>query len=122
MPWTYNQTTGNLTDPTGRLVGSGYSGVGRGLNNPAMQNQQNTGPVPQGAYTVGHAFHDPHRGPNAMRLAPNPGTQTQGRSGFMIHADNRHHNHTASEGCIILAPQLRDEVARSTDRTLNVTQ
>ena len=85
-----------------------------------MQGQPNMGPTPQGTYTIGRAYADAHRGQNTMRLTPTNGTQTFGRSGFLIHADNRHHNHTASEGCIVLNPQLRDRIAHSTDRTIQV--
>ncbi len=121
MPWTYSQSTGTVTNPEGRNVGSGYSGSGVGLNNPSMQTIENVGPIPQGSYTIGRAFTDPHRGPEAMRLTPNAGTRTPGRDGgFMIHADNRQHNNTASEGCIILAPGIRDQIGSSLDRTLNV--
>jgi len=122
MPWTYNQSTGILTDPAGHVVGTGYSGHGAGVNNPTLQNQRDVGPIPQGSYTIGPAYHDSHRGPNAMRLTPVNGTRTFGRDGFLIHADNRHQNHTASEGCIILRPALRDRIAHSADRTINVTR
>ena len=35
--WTYSQNTGDLLDPKGNKVGTGYSGNGPGLNNPAME-------------------------------------------------------------------------------------
>ena len=46
-----------------------------------------------------------------MRLTPNPGTNTFGRGGFLMHGDNSLLNHTASEGCIIAPRGIRDLVA-----------
>ena len=41
-----------------------------------------------------------------------------GRSGFMIHGNNVQNN--ASQGCIILGPALRQQIANSGDTTLIV--
>jgi hypothetical protein len=41
-----------------------------------------------------------------------------GRSAFMIHGDNR--THTASQGCIILRRDLREQIDRSDDKELTV--
>jgi hypothetical protein len=48
MPWTYSESTGALTNPTGVVAGTGYSGCGAGYNNPAAQGTDNVGPIPQG--------------------------------------------------------------------------
>ena len=120
MPWTYNQSSGKLS-LDGKVIGTGYSGKGLGLNNPAMQAQRLVGPLPQGTYTVGPAFKHPEKGPVVMRLRPQRGTQMFGRSGFLIHGDNKAMNHTASNGCIILGPEIRKQISASTDRTLTVT-
>jgi len=129
MAWTYAQSTGNLTDPNGDFAGTGYSGNSQGLNNPAMQNVHNEGPIPQGQWTIGAFFDDPvptppdglvHKGPVVTHLTPNAGTQTFTRSGFMIHGDNAAMNHTASDGCIILSNSLRQQIRASLDNTLNV--
>jgi hypothetical protein len=53
-----------------------------------------------------------------MNLTPRPGNQMFGRSAFMIHGDNR--THTASQGCIILRRDLREQIDRSDDRELTV--
>jgi hypothetical protein len=44
-----------------------------------------------------------------------------GRSGFLIHGDNAEMNHTASDGCIILSHDIREQIDESEDRVLIVT-
>ncbi|MFO0453000.1 MAG: RHS repeat-associated core domain-containing protein [Pseudomonadota bacterium] len=106
----YSQSTGNFTctnDITGQqyLSCSGYSGRGSGLDNPAAQNQPYIGPIPQGDYTVGSPTR--RRGPLTLPLTPHAGNTMFGRSGFLIHGDNRAQNRTASEGCIIVDIKCR---------------
>lgn len=50
---TYRQSTGELLDANGVVIGVGYSGSPAGKNNPAMQNVVDVGPIPQGTYHVG---------------------------------------------------------------------
>jgi hypothetical protein len=52
-----------------------------------------------------------------MRLTP-VGHDAFGRDGFLIHGDNL--THDASTGCIILPPEIRDMIAASEDRDLEV--
>jgi hypothetical protein len=121
MSWRYSQSTGDLINPAGSRVGIGYSGRGVGLNNPTKQDAADVGPIPQGSWTIGTFFDDPGgKGPIVAHLTPSVGTQTYGRSGFMVHGDNSAANHTASEGCIILPHLLREQLMASNDRTLIV--
>ena len=121
MPWQYQQSTGNLTDPDGNQVAQGYSGHGPGLDNPAMQDVHMVGPIPQGSWSIGTFFDDPGgKGPIVTHLTPAPGNDAFGRSGFMIHGDNPAANHTASDGCIILARPFRQVISASSDRALVV--
>jgi hypothetical protein len=119
--WKYSQKTGELFSPAGSRVGFGYSGHGDGVNNSAKQDVPMTGPIPQGLWEIGSFFDDAHKGPIVAHLLPVTGTETFGRSGFMIHGDNSAGNHSASEGCIILPRVLREMVMASQDRTLEVT-
>ncbi len=122
MSWKYSQTSGKLLSPAGSVVGVGYSGRGTGLNNPAEQAVEGVGPIPQGDWAIGSFFDDAGgKGPLVAHVMPMPGTETHGRSGFMIHGDNGAANHTASEGCIILPRGLREQIMGSNDRTLIVT-
>jgi len=122
MAWTYSQSTGNLTDPAGEIRGQGYSGNGSDLDRPAGQGDVGHGPIPQGDWTIGPFFDAPGgKGPIVAHLTPNEGTDCLGRSGFMIHGDNRAANHTASEGCIILSHTLRMLIQGSGDNQLIVT-
>jgi hypothetical protein len=119
--WTYSQSTGRLTTPAGDLAGFGYSGRGTSLNSPDSQDLTDVGPCPQGLWTIGEFFDDPGgKGPLVCHLTPQAETETFGRTGLMIHGDNSEANHTASEGCIILAHPLRQLIQASSDRLLEV--
>ncbi len=120
--WSYSQSTGEMTDPAGDLLATGYSGNGDALCNPAMQNVIGHGPIPQGDYEIGPAFADPHKGPDVMRLIPNPANEMFGRDAFLIHGDNAAMDHSASDGCIILDHPFRVTIAASEDRDLTVTE
>lgn len=118
--WTYEQSTGVLKLGD-KLVSVGYSGFGDGRNNPDKQSVPNIGPIPTGFYHIGEPecvdTPGPH-GPYVLRLSPEPGTVLLGRDGFLIHGDNQ--THTASHGCIILARVVRERIAKSGDRHLQV--
>ncbi len=117
MTYDYHQKDGALIHGP-EFVGTGYSGHGEGRNNPALQKKQKVGPIPQGLYKIGPAYQHARLGPCVMNLDPMPGTDTFGRSLFCIHGDNA--NHDASEGCIILGPTIRRQIAASSDRLLLV--
>lgn len=143
--WIYQQSTGNLyynpyvfytpllpplsfTQPTiyspsSTYVGHGYSGSGSGLNNPIYQDVHDYGPPPQGYYTIGPMLpNGGHMGPNVLHLTPDPGTMTWGRHGFYFHGDNSCQCHTASQGCVIMPPNIRNKIANSGDPCLEVVQ
>ena len=120
--WIYEQSSGKFHNPVGSVICIGYSGHGVGLDNPADQDIPDVGPIPQGDWEIGPFFDDPGgKGPIVAHLTPLPGTDTAGRSGFMIHGDNSAMNHTASEGCLILPHPIRAQIAASLDRVLRVT-
>jgi hypothetical protein len=120
MPWSYSQSSGALSHD-GVFVGTGYSGKGEGLDNPDLQDVPDEGPIPEGTYTIGPASTHPGKGPVVMELEPDPSNQMFGRSGFLIHGDNVEMNHTASDGCIILSHDIREQIDESEDRVLIVT-
>lgn len=59
---------------------------------------------------------------NGATLPPEPGTQTFGRTAFRIHGDSISNPGTASEGCIILPPNIRIMIIQSGDTDLKVVQ
>ena len=127
--WSYQQSTGRLTDASGAFIGIGYSGNGEDLDNPEDQQVHDHGPIPQGLWNIGEFFDDPvpvpsdgqiHKGPIVCHLVAQPGTLTYGRSGFMIHGDNEEANHTASDGCVILSRPVRIAIQQSGDQVLQV--
>ena len=117
--WTFEQVTGFLFYD-GTKVAAGYSGHGAGVDNPTMENVADVGPLPCGFYTIGPAYTDPEKGPLVMRLAPDAANQMFGRGGFLIHGDSISHPGCASEGCIIMGPAVRQQIAQSPDRRLQV--
>jgi hypothetical protein len=119
--WTFKITSGTLLDAEGNQAGLGYSGHGDGLNNPAMCNVKDVGPLPQGNYTIGQPRDDNEVGKFAMPLTPSPTNTMFDRSAFFIHGDNPAMNHSASDGCIILGRPLRNLIASSGDTDLTVT-
>lgn len=100
--------------------GSGYSGFGAGKNNPAMQAVADTGPIPVGQWEIGPPHDTPSHGPYVMALTPSAGTNTFGRSGFLIHGDSIAAPGTASHGCIILGRALREKIWQSGDHQIQV--
>ena len=123
MAWLYEQITGNLYKDS-RFVATGYSGAGKrlqdGRNNPDMQYVRQKGPLCEGKYKIGPVRTSQRVGPIAMDLTPIEGTDTKGRSAFMIHGDNKRND--ASKGCIILARPIRQQIAKSKDRVLIVVR
>jgi RHS repeat-associated protein len=123
----YSQSTGQLThvDSAGNTTnaGSGYSGHGDGLRNPAMQNVHDVGPIPQGTWTIGQQQNHGtgnHMLPASMRLTPANDTDTFGRSGLLIHGDNNSQDQSASTGCIVLNLNIRNRIGGSGDHILRV--
>lgn len=118
--WTYSQGTGKLIDTDGRAVAVGYSGHGNGRNNCELQHVRGIGPIPQGMWVIGKPRNSKQVGPYAMDLKPVEGTETFGRSAFMIHGDNGDTILDESRGCIILRRSVRHIIWDSGDRILHV--
>ncbi len=126
--WVYSQSTGQLTyvDPEGdsTYIGTGYAGIGAGLNNPAMQDVPNVGPLTQGLYTIGpQQDYTTTEGKvlrQAMVLTPNPNNQMFHRGGFLIHGPHRHDRHNSSNGCPIFNSAIRNQIAKSDDKCFEV--
>lgn len=120
--WTWHQQLGELYAADGERAATGYSGHGDGVNNPQLQSVPNVGPIPQGVWMINEPRDTTGHGPYVMPLTPKPGTETFGRSGFLMHGDSMEHagQHLASEGCIILPRMIREEVWHSGDHDLEV--
>ena len=120
-PWVFASLSGEFISPANVMFGHGYAGNGKGLNNPKMEDVHNVGPIPRGVYSIGAFFNSPgDKGPLVCELTPCEGTNTFGRSGFMIHGDTPAANHTASEGCIVAPRFIREAIAASKVRILRV--
>ena len=118
--WTYAQKTGDLLQD-GKPIATGYSGFDDGKNNPAMQAVHEVGPIPQGDWFIeGPPVNTAQHGPYVLTLTPAPGTNTFGRSGFLMHGDSVNAPGTASKGCIIMARTAREQVWESGDTDLSV--
>ena len=118
--WTYEQHSGRLLH-NGMEIAVGYSGLGEGRNNGALQGVHDIGPIPRGRWQFGHVQCVDHVGPHGpfvIPLIPGAGTDTEGRDGFLCHGDNP--EHTASHGCIILPRATREEIVALHDLDLEV--
>jgi len=101
-------------------VATGYAGKGEGKNNPAMEKEKNVGPIPKGLYKIGKPRE--WRGmPNVFDLTPD-GHDALGRTEFLIHGDSKKNPGNASEGCIILGPDIRKQIADSGITRLRVVK
>lgn len=117
--WVYQQRTGKLfRGDTLQCVG--YSGFGGGKNEPTAQNMAGIGPIPQGAYLIGSPSDNPEHGPLALHLLPLTGTNTFGRSAFLVHGDSIETPGAASHGCIISPRQVREAMYTGQDKLLVV--
>lgn len=121
MPWIYHQRTGEITRGTVTLRG-GYAGRGAGRNNPAMQQVQGIGPLPQGSYTIGTPRDSRHVGHYAMPLTPATGNQMYGRSSFYLHGDSHAHPGDASDGCVVFGLAVRQQIWASGDHQVEVVE
>jgi len=125
----YTQSTGDWFRD-GQFIARGYSGHDadgvQGKNNPSEEAHRSHGPIPRGLWKIAEdpapsSEQGPH-GPFVMHLYPLPGTETFGRSGFLIHGDMADPRlaGTASLGCIILPREVRESIWASGDRMLSV--
>jgi len=124
MTWKWEQATGTLW-MDGKKISSGYSGNGRGKNNPQMQAAKGVGPIPRGKWKMVEVYNSPNTGPFTIRLEAVDGTpddvhQATGRSAFRIHGDSIKNPGTASHGCIILPRSVRERLWRSAERVIEV--
>lgn len=117
--WTYAITNGELSHD-GAHVGTGYSGQPEFKNDPSKCAMHNKGPIPPGQYDIGAHVDTVTHGPFVLPLTPHPENEMYGRSGFLIHGDSVVHPGTASEGCIVMARAVREEVSESGDTLLQV--
>ncbi len=124
--WIYAQSTGELFQEDGDAPSSvavGYSGHGEGKNNAALQGVHDVGPIPRGFWAIGDPQSvetvGPH-GPFVLPLTPIEGTNTEGRSGFLIHGDSFQQIGAASHGCIVINRHVREAIAASHDQLLKV--
>jgi hypothetical protein len=125
MTWRYDQSSGALSRD-GVPVSNGYSGNGRGKNNPSLQGVVGIGPIPAGRWRVVEKYDSANVGPYALVLHAqdaSPGDDRHdatGRGAFRIHGDSIRAPGTASKGCIILPRRARELIWSSGDRELEV--
>lgn len=120
--WTFAQTSGDLTAADGTVYRGGWAGHSEGRNNPKYQDVANMGPLPQGRYTIGNPYDNPHTGPYTLDLTPDPGNTMFGRSLFRIHGAAFTHPDMSSDGCIIEPRDVREKIHASGDTDLQVTE
>ena len=95
----------------GKDDGDGVHEPGEGRGDPSMVKVSEVGPIPPGVYRIRGAERHPTAGNWVMRLEPLPGTETFGRSGFLIHGDSIARPGTGSKGCIVTGLSTRIFIA-----------
>jgi hypothetical protein len=118
--WTYRQSTGEIFDDPGNVIGVGYSGRTPYKNDPTAQNIKDEGPLPQGFYTIEPPELNHTVGEYAMALVPFINNTMWGRGSFYIHGDNPAHIGASSDGCVVINRSARELIWQSGDHTLNV--
>jgi hypothetical protein len=110
----YSQRTGEFfyaASPVLTAIASGYSGAGPHKNNPKSACISDLGPIPAGIYNIAPpedlTLPDGHQIKYCLRLTPQLGTDTCGRTGFLIHGDSKVFPGWASAGCIIATRDVR---------------
>src|ERR1035438_3981863 len=123
----YELISGKWTSATGDVLGIGCSGGDCGLdpyavNNPGFQFVHNVGPIPVGIYTINPPQDTVTHGPFVLPLTPSPANLMWGRSGFLCHGDSviLPGKRAASDGCIILPRNVRQQIWDSGDLDLQV--
>lgn len=105
----------------GEFCAFGYSGFGKGKNNPALQHVADVGPIPEGRYAIlGPPFESSKTGKYVLRLIPLSGTNTFGRGGFEWHGDSESHPGEASHGCVVTALGPRQAAWQGGERSITV--
>ena len=117
--WVFDNSTGKIYQNI-KYVGTGYSGAPGYIDNPSDEELRGKGPIPVGLYTISTPQNNPKTGPYSLPLTPDPSNEMFGREDFLIHGDSVTAPGTASEGCIILARAIREQVWNSGDRELKV--
>jgi hypothetical protein len=123
--WVWSQSAGTL-HRDGKLVSRGYSGHGRGKNNPSLQGMAGIGPIPTGRWKMTRVYDSDKVGPFAIvldKVDATPGDDRDdvtGRGAFRVHGDSVRDPGGASNGCIILPRAVREAMWRSGDRDLEV--
>ena len=115
----FDVTAGRLSI-AGNDIGPAYSGAPGYVDNEADAGLVGRGPIPAGLWVIGSPIDDAHTGPFSMPLTPVAGTDTMGRSEFMIHGDNMAMNESASHGCIIAARAIRERIWADSDHMITV--
>lgn len=126
MAWTWDQSAGALSR-NGVPQTTGYSGKGRGKNNPALQGVVGVGPLPRGRWRMVNVYNSSRVGPYAITLYAEDGKDNDtheptGRGAFRIHGDSVRSPGDASNGCIILPRVWRERMWKSGDHTLIVVE
>lgn len=98
-----------------------YAGVPGFKDDTQYESLVNKGPLPRGKYLiVGQPFTHPTAGRFTLRLQPSVSNNMFGRAGFLIHGDSIREPGTASNGCIVAAPDKRKIIWESGDKELIV--
>jgi hypothetical protein len=127
---TFQLSTGEIR-LNGVLLGTGYSGAEGFINDPGATGLVGQGPIPIGDWNIQGPVNSLETGPFSLPLVAASGTETFGRSLFLIHGGLAGEpvdsptitpggRRTASHGCLIAGPDIRHQIANDSDHLLRV--
>lgn len=100
-------------------MGTGYAGIGDGLNNPQAEDVVNVGPIPCGIWAVSNPYTHPKLGPLCFMLTPL--TYMGPRKAFDLHGDNSTPDpKDGSHGCPVFNHDVRQKIADAKVKYLEV--
>jgi hypothetical protein len=126
MSWTWEISAGKFYRDDGLLCAVGYSGQPPHVNDITAFAERGIGPIPPGHWQIAGIENSPKLGENVLVLIPDKSTMlylfTLGREPltFRIHGERKvPPPGFASDGCIVLAEDVRLGVWNSTDHELD---
>lgn len=119
MTWIYDVKSKSFTLNGIFQFTAMYAGAEGYKDDSAYECEVNKGTLPRGKYHIGRPLaKHPSAGLFVLRLTPYRDNAMCGRTGFLIHGDNG--KGTASNGCIVASLEVRQKIAASGVKELNV--
>lgn len=120
----YSQSLGYIWNDDGSIIfKGGWSGNGKGKNNPEMEGVKNKGPIPRGRYIIGTPYDSTRVGKFSIPLIPSCHNALD-RTHLRMHGATIDESRRGeeSDGCVILPFDIRKKVFDSNDKIFDVIE